>query len=117
MVEPSSAHWVALAAWITFVGLLQLTLGVVRFGWLLNLVTSPVLGGFTQAAALLILASQLPALLGLRTSWSALASSPSLQHFDFTALAFGLGSWAFWCWPSAGVPVFPPPSCSSRWQP
>jgi len=96
MAEPGSAHWVALAAWMALLsGLLQLTLGVVRFGWLLNLVTSPVLGGFTQAAALLILASQLPALLGLRTSWSALASSPSLQHFDFTALAFGLGSWAF----------------------
>jgi len=96
MAEPGSAQWVALAAWMALLsGLLQLVLGVVRFGWLLNLVTSPVLGGFTQAAALLILTSQLPALLGLRTNWHALAVSPSLQHFDFTALAFGLGSWAF----------------------
>lgn len=96
MAEPGSAQWVALAAWMALLsGLLQLTLGVVRFGWLVNLVTSPVLGGFTQAAALLILASQLPALSGLRTSWSALLSSPSPQHFDLTALAFGLGSWVF----------------------
>ncbi|WP_404299393.1 SulP family inorganic anion transporter [Alicycliphilus denitrificans] len=96
MAEPGSAQWVALAAWMALLsGLLQLVLGTVRFGWLLNLVTSPVLGGFTQAAALLILASQLPALLGLRSSWHALAVSPSLQHFDLTALAFGLGSWAF----------------------
>lgn len=96
MAEPGSAQWVALAAWMALLsGLLQLVLGVIRFGWLLNLVTSPVLGGFTQAAALLILASQLPALLGLRTNWHALAVSPSLQHFDFTALAFGLGSWTF----------------------
>ncbi|MBS0467207.1 MAG: SulP family inorganic anion transporter, partial [Proteobacteria bacterium] len=95
LAEPGSAQWVALAVWMALLsGLLQLTLGVVRFGWLVNLVTSPVLGGFTQAAALLILASQLPALLGLRSSWSALAHTPSLQHFDFTALAFGLGSWA-----------------------
>lgn len=95
MAEPGSAHWVALAAWMALLsGLLQMVLGVARFGWLLNLVTSPVLNGFTQAAALLILASQLPALLGLRTSWGALAASPSLHHFDLTALAFGLGSMA-----------------------
>ena len=95
MAEPGSAHWVQLAAWMALLsGLLQLCLGAMRFGWLLNLVTSPVLGGFTQAAALLILASQLPALLGLRTTWSALAASPSLHHFDPWALAFGLGGLA-----------------------
>ncbi|MBS0291821.1 MAG: SulP family inorganic anion transporter [Proteobacteria bacterium] len=94
LAEPGSADWVALAVWMALLsGMLQLVLGVVRFGWLLNLVTSPVLNGFTQAAALLILASQLPALLGLRTGWHALAMSPSLHHFDLTALAFGLGSW------------------------
>lgn len=93
MAEPGSAHWVALAAWMALLsGLLQLVLGALRFGWLLNMVTSPVLGGFTQAAALLILASQLPALLGLRTTWNALATAPSLHHFDLRALAFGLGS-------------------------
>ncbi len=93
MAEPGSAQWVALAAWMALLsGLLQLALGVVRFGWLLNLVTSPVLNGFTQAAAWLILASQLPALLGLRTTWHALAVSPSVHHFDLTALAFGLAS-------------------------
>ncbi|WP_284409400.1 SulP family inorganic anion transporter [Acidovorax sp. SUPP3334] len=93
LAEPGSAHWVALAAWMALLsGLLQMMLGVVRFGWLLNLVTSPVLNGFTQAAALLILASQLPDLLGLRTTWNALAASPSLHHFDLTAAAFGLGS-------------------------
>lgn len=77
MAEPGSAEWVALAAWMAILsGLVQALLGAVRFGWLLNLVTSPVLNGFTQAAALLILASQLPALLGLRTTWHALATAP-----------------------------------------
>ena len=93
MAEPGSAHWVALAAWMALLsGLVQLLLGAARFGWLLNLVTSPVLNGFTQAAAWLILASQLPALLGLRTTWHAFAVSPSVHHFDGVALAFGLGS-------------------------
>ena len=93
MAEPGSAHWVAMAAWMALLsGLVQLVLGCIRFGWLLNLVTSPVLNGFTQAAAWLILASQLPALLGLRTTWHALFVSPSIHHFDATALIFGLGS-------------------------
>jgi SulP family sulfate permease len=60
---------VLLAAWMAILaGLVQAVLGLVRAGWLLNLVTAPVLTGFTQAAALLILASQLPAVLGLRST-------------------------------------------------
>jgi len=108
MAEPGSAHWVQLAAWMALLsGLLQLLLGALRFGWLLNLVTSPVLGGFTQAAALLILASQLPALLGLRTTWGALASDPSVHHFDPRALAFGLGSLALLVLARRWRPSFP----------
>lgn len=92
MAEPGSAHWVNLAVWIALLsGLLQCALGALRAGWLLNLVTSPVLNGFTQAAGILILASQLPALLGLRTTWNAFFSAPSLHHFDLRAAAFGLG--------------------------
>jgi len=93
LAAPGSSHWVLLAAWLALLsGILQCALGLLRFGWLLNLVTSPVLGGFTQAAAWLILASQLPALLGLRTTWHAVMVDTSLHHFDGRALAFGLGS-------------------------
>ena len=93
LAEPGSAQWVSLAVWIALLsGALQLVLGLVRFGWLLNLVTSPVLSGFTQAAALLILASQLPGLVGLRASLAELVSTPGLQHFDLTGAAMGLGS-------------------------
>lgn len=93
LAEPGSAHWVALAAWMAIMsGLVQWMLGMVRAGWLLNLVTSPVLTGFTQAAALLILASQLSTLLGLRSDWSALWHSPSIYLFDWHSIAYGLGS-------------------------
>lgn len=108
MAEPGSAEWVALAAWMAILsGLVQLLLGAVRFGWLLNLVTSPVLNGFTQAAALLILASQLPALLGLRTTWHAVATAPSIHHFDGTAAAFGLGSLVLLTLARRWRPTFP----------
>lgn len=108
LAEPGSAQWVQLAVWMALLsGLLQLSLGVMRFGWLLNLVTSPVLGSFTQAAALLILASQLPALLGLRTTWHALVADPSLQHFDLRAMAFGLVSLALLMLGRRWRPSFP----------
>ena len=75
LATPGSAEWVQLGIWLAiFSGLVQLVLGLGRFGWLLNLVTSPVLAGFTQAAALLILASQLPKLLGWSGGWGAHAT-------------------------------------------
>lgn len=93
MATPGSAHWVALAAWMAIMaGAMQWLLGALRGGWLVNLVTSPVLNGFTQAAGILILLSQLPHLLGLRSSWSALLHDPNFHHFDATASLFGIGS-------------------------
>lgn len=89
LAEPGSAQWIELAVWLALLsGLLQIVLGFVRFGWLLNLVNSPVLMAFTQAAAVLIIASQLPALLGLAQQdlWT------QLPRPHWPALAFGLGS-------------------------
>ena len=108
MAEPGSAQWVALAAWMAILaGLLQWGLGLVRAGWLLNLVTSPVLAGFTQAAALLILASQLPTLLGMRADWSTVWHSPSLYLFDWSSVAYGLASMALLMLAKKWRPAFP----------
>lgn len=92
MAQAGSAQWVALAAWMALMaGMVQWVLGALRAGWLVNLVTSPVLNGFTQAAGVLILLSQLPALMGLRSSWSAVWRDPSMHHFDGMAALFGVG--------------------------
>jgi SulP family sulfate permease len=70
MAEPGSAEWVSLAVWLSLLsGGIQLLLGLGNYGWLINLVSAPVMMGFTQAASLLIMASQVPALLGVKT-WS-----------------------------------------------
>jgi SulP family sulfate permease len=70
LAEPGSAEWVSLAVWLSLLsGGLQLLLGLGSYGWLINLVSNPVMTGFTQAAALLIMASQVPALLGVK-AWS-----------------------------------------------
>ena len=90
LAEPGSARWVELAVWLALLsGLLQVALGFMRFGWLLNIVSAPVLMAFTQAAALLIIGSQLRDLLGTQQPWDELLRAPA-PHWP--ALAFGLGS-------------------------
>jgi SulP family sulfate permease len=92
LAEPASAQWVTLAVWLALLaGLMQLAVGASGAAWMLNLVSSPVLGGFTQAASLLIIASQLPALLGVEGSLRELFQQP---RFDLRAMAFGLASLA-----------------------
>jgi len=90
LAEPGSARWVELAVWLALLsGLLQVGLGFMRFGWLLNVVSSPVLMAFTQAAALLIIGSQLRDLIGAQQPWDELLHAPVLH---WPSLAFGLGS-------------------------
>lgn len=92
-----SAEWVAMAVWLTLLsGGIQILIGAGRFGWVLRLVNSPVLTGFTQGAAILIAVSQLPSLLGFtgRTLFQMLDGLRSGTPPDWTAMAFGLGSMA-----------------------
>ncbi|RZI65149.1 MAG: SulP family inorganic anion transporter, partial [Variovorax sp.] len=106
LAVPGSREWVALAVWLTLLsGLMQLLLGVVRFGWLLRLVNSPVLMGFTQGAAVLITLSQLPALLGFTgRSYAQLLDGPPP---DYLAIAFGLGGMAMLWIGKRMAPRFP----------
>ncbi len=105
MAEPASPQWIALAVWLALLsGALQLVLGFGRFGWLLNLVSAPVMAGFTQAAGILIIASQLPALLGLKGALSSLWASPTL---DATALVYGMASVALLWLGKTYVPKVP----------
>ncbi len=88
MAAPGSAAWVNLTVWLSLMtGLLQVVLGFARFGWLLNLVSSPVLMAFTQGAGVLIISSQLPALLGVTKGWSTLLTGHGM---DWPSLVFGL---------------------------
>jgi SulP family sulfate permease len=87
LAEPGSDQWVALVVWLALMsGTIQLGLGAAGAAWVLNLVSSPVLAGFSQAAALLIIASQIPALIGLQGPLSSLWQSPQL---DWAALGYG----------------------------
>ena len=105
LATPGSPQWVELAVWLALLsGGLQVVLGAARFGWLLNLVNSPVLMAFTQAAAVLIIGSQLPALLGFRGDWAQMLRAPSLNGW---AAAFGLVALALLMLARRWRPTFP----------
>ncbi len=66
LAEGDTVVYVSLAGTLALmVGALQIALGVLRMGGLTNLLSHPVLSGFTSAAALIIALSQMRPLLGL----------------------------------------------------
>ncbi|MFT3779577.1 MAG: SulP family inorganic anion transporter [Ottowia sp.] len=105
LAAPGSPEWVALAVWLALLsGALQVVLGAARFGWLLNIVNAPVLMAFTQAAAVLIIVSQLPALLGFNGDWARMLAAPSIHP---VAAAFGLAALALLMGARRWKPTFP----------
>ena len=96
-LTPGSTEWIQHAVWLGLLaGGIQLGMGAFQLGWLLNIVSAPVLHGFTQAAALLIIASQLPALAGLHHLKGLTLDGVSIQGPE---LLFGVAGittlWAF----------------------
>ena len=99
LLHPESPDLVTAAVVLALLsGLIQLALGALRLGWLLNLLSQPVMTGFINASALLITLSQVPALLGLRMPrsehflidfWRMLGQ---LVNLHLPTLAFGLGT-------------------------
>jgi MFS superfamily sulfate permease-like transporter len=85
---------VTLAAAVALMGLLQLIMALLHLGQLARFVPQPVLAGFMNGVALLILLAQVPALLSLApTLWRAqgLGALPGAQG---GSLALGLGTTA-----------------------
>ncbi|MFH1217413.1 MAG: SulP family inorganic anion transporter [Pseudomonadota bacterium] len=77
---PGSAEYVQLALTLTImVGVIQLSMGLIRFGTLVNFISHSVVTGFTAGAAILIATSQLKHFFGL--------SLPRGGHFHETIYA------------------------------
>jgi SulP family sulfate permease len=93
MATPESSEWVALAIWLAlYSGLFQLLLGIFRMGSIANLVSQPVVTGFINAAAVIIMLSQLPQLLGVKFAiahWLSPARFLSLTPGTMVTATFG----------------------------
>ncbi|MEE8267779.1 MAG: SulP family inorganic anion transporter [Gemmatimonadales bacterium] len=82
---PETTDYVALAALLAvLVGVVRVVLGLLRAGWLAYLMSQPVLTGFTTAAAILIISSQLPTALGTQPTEGSLVGRAawSLRHVE-----------------------------------
>ena len=97
---PGSDTFIQLSVMLALmVGVLRLTLGALSLGAIVNLLSSPVIIGFTNAAALIIGLSQLSKVIGVpfpRTDnyladlWRVLEQIPD---FHLPTLIFGAGAW------------------------
>lgn len=66
LAPPGSPRFIELAILLALlVGAVQLVLGLLRLGLLVNFLSHPVVNGFTNAAALIIATSQLPKIFGV----------------------------------------------------
>ena len=71
LAVPGSTHWVVLAMWLAmYAGMIQFAIGALRLGEIASLVSQPVVLGFINAAAIIIVVSQLPALLGVTLTFN-----------------------------------------------
>ena len=78
----SVSDYIAMVVVLIFiVGATQLLLGVFRMGFLVNFLSKPVISGFTSAAALIIIVSQLKHLLGI--------DMPNSNHFHEIIMLMG----------------------------
>ncbi len=93
-------NYIAMAILLAFmVGVIQILLGFFRMGFLVNFLSTPVISGFTSAAALIIIFSQLKHLLGVSIEKSnqfheliinAVQKLPETNMYDFAIGALGI---------------------------
>ncbi len=103
LATAGSEQYVAYAILLALlVGLFQFLLGVLRLGLVVNFLSHPVVGGFTNAAAIIIATSQLSKIFGVKvdkaehhyeTIWRVLESAWAHTHWmtlAFAILAFAI---------------------------
>jgi SulP family sulfate permease len=95
--KPGSADFVQLAITTAFLaGIIQVILGVLRLGFLINFLSHPVISGFTSAAAFIIGFSQLKFLLGVEVSQTnriqdiLMQTALQVGHTNLVTLSIGL---------------------------
>ena len=99
MAMAGSEHYIALALLLAFMmGALQLSMGMLRLGFLVNFLSRPVISGFTSAAALIIGLNQLPHMLGVASGRSnqlhklLAGMAEVVPDTNLATLAVGLGA-------------------------
>ena len=109
VAAPGTAEFIAAALILALLsGLILIGMGVLRLGFLGNLLSHPVVSGFITASGIIIATSQLKSLLGIRASGEAM---PELLHSlatnigatNLPTLVIGLSATAFLFWVRKGL--------------
>ncbi|WP_069299526.1 sulfate permease [Neptunicoccus sediminis] len=109
IVDSGTAGYIAAALTLAFLsGLMLLTLGVLRLGFLANFLSHPVIAGFITASGILIAASQLRHILGVEAKGHTLIDiSTSLWSNLYAAnpitILLGISATAFLFWVRSGL--------------
>ncbi len=109
VAPPGSAEFIAAALVLALLsGLFLLLMGVLRLGFLANLLSHPVVSGFITASGILIATSQLKSLLGIRAEGGTMPELvaglwANLGDTSLPTLAIGLASTAFLFWVRKGL--------------
>lgn len=109
LAAPGSPEYVTAAMILAALsGFVLVALGVLRLGWIVNLLSRPVISGFVSASGVLIAASQLKYLLGVPMQGGNLADmlrslAPQLSHFNSPTLMLGVATTVFLFWARKGL--------------
>jgi high affinity sulfate transporter 1 len=99
LVVGTPNEFIALTSLLTLiVGVLFLVFGLLRLGWAANFLSQPVLQGFTQGIALIVIIGQIPKLFGTETLVAQLSGNlknlPHLIGLEIDYTGFFLQAWA-----------------------
>jgi len=98
LATTGSAGYIAYAIMLALmVGVIQLAIGLLRLGLVVNLLSHPVVNGFTNAAALIIASSQLSKIFGIHVD--------TAEHHYETIIAVVRAAIHFTHWPTVGLAV------------
>jgi sulfate permease, SulP family len=109
IAPPGSAQFIAAALVLAFLsGALLIVMGVLRLGFLANLLSHPVVSGFITASGLIIATSQLKSILGIKASGEAMPEllrtlTANVSNTSGPTLVIGVIATAFLFWVRKGL--------------
>lgn len=109
IATPGSSEYIIAAITLAFLsGIVLVLLGVFRLGFLANFLSHPVIAGFITASGIIIAASQLKHILGIKASGHNLVQqiislAEHITDVNWITLIIGLGTTLFLFWVRSGL--------------
>ena len=109
IAEPGSAEFIAAALVLALLsGLMLLLMGLLRLGFLANLLSHPVVSGFITASGIIIATSQLKSILGIKASGEAMPELlrtlvENIAQTNIPTLLIGVVATGFLFWVRKGL--------------